>query len=304
MSRSTNPGRSLRRQLKQLFKSQLHTLFAQGQRLGFDILPRHFYSEIPDLRVLRSSTSWQKPYSMKGVPGVETEEQLSWLKNLVSPQGQSRLIQEGVHQLACRDNGEAGYGPVEADVLHCFIFKNKPRRIFQIGCGVTTAICLRAAAEASYRPKIICVEPYPNQFLRGAAARGDIELVAQRVQDTDPGRAAEMEAGDLFFVDSSHTLGPAGEVTRIILEFLPRLQKDVHVHFHDIYFPYDYPGDVLDKALFFTHETALLMAFLTLNTHFRILCSLGMLHHYQQEEAFKAVSPLRPRPLPGRCEDR
>ncbi|HEX5397662.1 MAG TPA: class I SAM-dependent methyltransferase [Verrucomicrobiae bacterium] len=294
MAENKEPGTSLRRRVKQLFKSQLHTLFAQGQRLGFDILPRHFYSEIPDLRVLRRTTSWQKPYSMKGVSGVEPGEQLAWLKDMVPPEVRSRLKQQKVHQLASKDNGEAGYGPVEADALYCFILQHKPRQIFQIGCGVSTAVCLRAAAEASYRPRIICVEPYPNPFLLGAATKGDIELVKEKVQDTDAGLAAEMRAGDLFFVDSSHTLGPAGEVTRIMLEFLPRLHRGVYIHFHDIYFPYDYPGDILDNALFFTHETALLMAFLSFNPHFRILCSLGMLHHKRQEELSKMFPSYNP----------
>jgi len=65
-----------------------------------------------------------------------------------------------------------------------------------------------------------------------------------------------LAAGDLFFVDSTHTLGPAGEATRIILEFLPRLRKDVLIHFHDIVFPYDYTPDILDGAMFFPHESA------------------------------------------------
>lgn len=287
-------GKSLKRKFKQFFKSQLHTVFAQGQRLGFDILPRHFYSEIPDLRLLRGTDAWRKPCSLTGVLGASVTDQLAWLQAMVPPEVQSQLKQQDVHQLACRDNGEAGYGPVEADVLHSFMLKHRPRQIFQIGCGVSTAICLRAAAEAAYRPRIICVEPYPTDFLRRAAAKKDIELVMQKLQDMDPHRVTELADGDLFFVDSSHTLGPAGEVTRIMLEFLPRLHQGVYAHFHDIYLPYDYPGDVLDKALFFTHETALLLAFLTLNPHFQIMCSLGMLHHQNQPDLLKLFARYVP----------
>jgi hypothetical protein len=197
--------KSVKRRLKEFFKSQLHTLFAQGQRLGFDILPRHFYSEIPDLRILRGTDSWKKPYSLIGVPGASAADQSAWLQAMVPPAVQSDLKQKDVHQLACRDNGEDGYGPVEADVLHCFVLKHRPRQIFQIGCGVSTAICLRAAAEAGYRPRIICVEPYPTEFLRRAAAQKDIELVMQKLQDMDPQCVTELADGDLFFVDSSHT---------------------------------------------------------------------------------------------------
>ena len=285
---------SLMRKFKVVLKTWLHMLFEQGQRLGFDILPRHFYSEIPELRALRKTAPWRTPYSMLGVDGVNVDEQMAWLRELAPPALQAYWKQNDVHRLACEDNGEEGYGAIEAEVLHGFIVKHKPRRIFQIGCGVSTAVCLRAAG-TSYRPRIICVEPHPTEFLRRAAGKKDIELIVQKVQDIDAQRVKELEAGDLFFVDSTHTLGPAGEVTRIVLEFLPRLSHGVYAHFHDIHFPYDYAGDVLDKALFFAHETALLLAFLTLNPHFRILGCLSMLHHRKAQE----MKQLFPRYLPA-----
>ena len=40
--------------LRVLYKRVLRKVFEAGQHLGFDILPRHFYSEIPDIRVLRA----------------------------------------------------------------------------------------------------------------------------------------------------------------------------------------------------------------------------------------------------------
>ena len=37
------------RRLRDRLKGNLRTLFALGQRAGFDILPRHFYSSVPDV---------------------------------------------------------------------------------------------------------------------------------------------------------------------------------------------------------------------------------------------------------------
>ncbi len=224
---------------------------------------------------------------MLGVIGVCLQEQLHWVEDIVTPELRARLRLSDIHRQACLDNGEDGYGPTEADFLRCFILRVKPKRIFQIGCGVSTAVCLRAAAETPYAPRVTCVEPYPSAFLRRSCNDGVIELVQQKLQDIDPAQVTELRDGDLFFVDSSHTLGPAGEVTRIVLEFLPRLSKGVFAHFHDIYFPYDYAGDVLENALFFPHESALLLAFLTLNPHYRILASLAMLHHGNREGLLK-----------------
>ena len=44
---------------KTLGKQALGMLFQGGQRIGFDILPRHFYSAIPEVRALRRSETWR-----------------------------------------------------------------------------------------------------------------------------------------------------------------------------------------------------------------------------------------------------
>ncbi|HVA49260.1 MAG TPA: class I SAM-dependent methyltransferase [Pirellulales bacterium] len=183
---------------------------------------------------------------------------------------------------------------IEADFLFCFVAFHRPARIVQIGCGVSTAVCLLAAQDAGYRPEIICIEPYPNRFLREAARNGEIRLVESKVQEAHVEIPGELSAGDLFFVDSTHTLGPAGEVTRIILELLPLLPTGTWVHFHDVVFPYDYPRRLLSSELFFGHESALLLAFLTYNRRFAIAASLSMLHYACAEELQRILPNYRP----------
>ena len=236
---------------------------------------------------------------MHGVAGNQPEEQLQWVEGVVTPELRPRLAQGDIHRQACLDNGEDGYGLVEAEFLHCFIQRFRPKLIIQVGCGVSTAVCLRAAAELAYHPRIICVEPYPTTFIARCREAGKVELVREKLQDVDPKLITELQAGDLFFVDSSHTLGPAGEVTRIILDFLPLTAKGVLAHFHDISFPYDYQGDLLDDALFFGHESALLLAFLTFNPHFRLLGSFAMLHHKRRQ----ALAEIFPRYVPAPFAD-
>ena len=53
----------------------------------------------------------------------------------------------------------------------------------------------------------------------------------------------------MLFVDATHTVKPGSEVNRIILDVLPRLDAGVFVHFHDIYFPYDYQRGLLSSEL-------------------------------------------------------
>ena len=259
---------ALKRNLKNALKSGMRRLFEGGQRLGFDVLPRHFYSEIPDVQQLRQSDHWKSPFSMIGVEGADAEGQLAFVREVCTPDLVERMRAGELHRRASEENGETGYGPIEADFLYAFVRSKRPRQIFQIGCGVTTALCLMAAEDAGYTPEIVCVDPYPTDYLKRLAREGKVTLVEQKVELVELGRISALGNDLLFFVDSTHTLGPAGEVSRIILEMLPRLKAGAWVHFHDISFPYDYDRNTLDSALVFPHESVLLHAFLAYNRRF------------------------------------
>lgn len=278
--------------MKAKLKQLLSQAFIAGQRLKVDLLPRHFYSEIPDIRLLRRTRWWRRPYTMKGVSGRSSPGQWQWLESVVSPEDRDYFNTNQIHADACRENGFVGYGELEAELLYAFVRWLKPRRIIQIGCGVSTAVCLRALDGTDV--EITCVEPYPNEFLSRAAAEGKIKLLGEPVQELDPGFVEALDENDLFFVDSTHTLGPAGEVSRIILELLPRLKTGVYAHFHDIWFPYDYYRHILSQPQFFWHESVLLLAFLTYNSDFEMLCSTSMLHYEQQAELRRMFTHYQP----------
>lgn len=265
--------------LKAFLKSSIRRAFVFGQAMGVDVLPRHFYSEIPSIQTLRKSHAWRKRYTMKGIAGADCQQQLAFVRDCCPEPLIERLREIRVFEQACRRNGEEGFGVVEADFLFCFVAAYRPARIVQVGCGVSTAVCLMAANQAGYHPEITCIEPYPNRFLQEADRIGEIRLIEQKVEEANFDVGTHLRAGDLFFVDSTHTLGPAGEVTRIIIEMLPELPAGAWVHFHDVVFPYDYSRRVLSSELFFGHESALLLAFLTYNTRFAIAASLSMLHY-------------------------
>ena len=279
---------------KALLKQSFVKVFHLGQRLGLDILPRHFYSEIPSIPKLRTTEHWRLPYSMAGVQGMDPESQLAFVRGVVTADVQQYLEQHDVSAEAARDNGELGYGPIESQLLFAVVATRRPRQIVQIGCGVSTALCISAGKFAGYRPEIACVDPYPTDFLKSAAQKGDINLIERPVETIGLDFFSCLREGDLFFVDSTHTLGPAGEVTRIIVEMLPRLSTGVFVHFHDILFPYDYAPAILSDTMFFQHESPLLHAFLCMNSNFRVCASMSWLHHRRQVELAAIFPRYRP----------
>jgi hypothetical protein len=267
------------RKQREKAKSVLHGLFVLAQRCGWDILPRYFYSSIPAIHELKQTGDWKKASSMTGVNGTDLNSQLEFLRSCCTPSLQDRIEQTSIHDYASSENDNSGgFGPIEAEVLFCYISTKRPRKIVQVGCGVSTAVILLAAKEANYKPEIVCIEPYPSNYLMRAAKNNLIELVSMPAQDVDLEVMTGINEGDLLFVDSTHSVRPGSEVNRIILEVLPRLPSGATVHFHDIFFPYDYQPSLMTN-LFFHGESTLLHAFLIGNRRYSIAVSLCMLHH-------------------------
>lgn len=250
-----------------------------AQRFGMDVGAHHFYSNEVDYRTLRDTLAWRRPHEMTGVRGHEVRAQATTVRGWLSDEVRTRLSAGGLYWRACDRNRSVGYGPIESDVLYGFVSAVRPSRIIQVGAGVSTAVMLEAAADAALDVDIRCIDPYPNEFLRSVHDRGEITLIAAPAQQVDLAVFGELRDGDLLFVDSTHTVKPGSEVNRIILDILPTLAPGVHVHFHDIYFPYDYVGNLLHGALFAWNETALLHAFLINNDRAEITVSCSMLHH-------------------------
>lgn len=283
------------RDLRQAGKDSLRWIFEFGQKLGFDLLPRHFYSSVPGIQQLRTTQSWRKPFEMFAVAGAGLDEQSTYLSSLFPPALRTEISKLDVQGQAARENGQGGgYGVIEADVLYAFILANKPKRIVQVGCGVSTSIILRAAAAGGYKPEIICVEPYPSAFLTEAERKGLIRLHKQGAEECPRDVMINLGSGDFLFIDSTHAVKPGSEVNRIILDVLPRLAGGVLVHFHDIHFPYDYQRGILDDELFFSAESSLLHAFLIGNSRCMILCSLSMLHFSAPESIRSAIAHYDP----------
>ncbi len=279
-----------------LGKRCLRRLLEIGQNVGVDVLPRHFYSQVPDFRALGRDQRWQRPYSMAGVRGVDVAAQLRWLEETCPPGLASQLSRLDLHARAAAANGAVGYGPVESDILYCLVRSRRPRRMIQIGAGASTWVALQAARDGATALRITAVDPYPTPFLERLAADGDIELLANPVQGVDVDLLASLAAGDVLFVDSTHTVSAGSDVNYLILEVLPRLTAGVLVHFHDVTMPYDYGPGLMSTDLFFWSESVLLHAYLADNPRVEIRLGCAMLHDAALD-AFRARIPTYDPPM-------
>lgn len=275
--------------MKDTLKHLSFRLFRWGARAGLYVAPAHYYVPLANPAALeRTRSVWARKSDL---PGVETDldTQVALLQEVCRPYREEYAGNPTYLEAVKRHFGP-GYGYVEAQALHAVVRHYRPRRVIEVGSGVSTVCILRALerneAEDGQPFSLTCVEPYPTPTLQ---ALEGIRLVQAPVQTCPLDLFDELGDGDLLFIDSSHTVRPGSDVNHLILEVLPRLAPGVLVHVHDIYFPYDYPRDVL-KTYFQWMESSLLRAYLTHNTRDRILFCLSQLH-YDRQAALKEVFP-------------
>lgn len=140
--------------------------------------------------------------------------------------------------------------------LYTIIAETKPRRYVEVGSGNSTKVAHKAVKDHGLSTKITSIDPYPRAEIDGLAH----EIVRKPFEDVDTRWLAELEAGDILFIDNSHRMLPNSDATVFFLETLPALKPGVIVHIHDIYLPYDYPQFMCDR--FYSEQYGLAIALL------------------------------------------
>jgi hypothetical protein len=264
-------------------------------RLGIHILPKHYYTPIPDYHWLRQHPeAWMGRAPLTGVRW-NLDEQVEWLAHICGPYYREVAGLKWCEEASQKAFGP-GFGPIESQVLHCFIRSQAPRHIVEIGSGMSTMCMLNALdmnrQESRPPSEVVCVEPYPSEALR---ENRNITLISQPCQMVPRSVFAELRSGDLLFIDSSHAVKLGSDVIRIYLDIILGLSTGVFIHIHDIFLPYLYPRAALSYP-FGSQETALLLALLTNNEHLSVLASLSALHYDRTLELAKIASDYRPQP--------
>jgi hypothetical protein len=130
----------------------------------------------------------------------------------------------------------AWFSPLDAIALTGMLHGHDPGRFVEIGSGVSTKYARRAIQRYGLRTRITSIDPEP----RNAVDKLCDQVIRQPLERCDTALFETLEAGDIFFLDSSHRSFQGSDVTVFFLEILPRLKSGVIVHVHDIYLPYDY----------------------------------------------------------------
>src|SRR5262249_23749926 len=99
--------------------------------------------------------------------------------------------------------------------------------------------------------------------------RERIDLRAQMLQDVPLSLFEELGPNDVLFIDSTHVSKIGSDVNHLFFQVLPALRSGVWIHFHDIYYPFEYPREWIYERRAW-QEAYLLRAFLQYNSAFSI----------------------------------
>jgi hypothetical protein len=251
-------------------------LFLDWERHGFHVTPVHFYEAIPDTRSL-PETLWSQPSGLVGID-MNDSVQLDLLRNHFP-----KFRDEYENFPAEPPPGQRRpFRGTDVLVAYCMVRHFQPRLIIEVGSGFSSLVLAQAAAK-NKSSTLICIDPFPGELLRNGSIPALQLLIEKKVQDLDVQFFSQLDAGDILFIDTSHTVKIGGDVNYLFLEVLPRLQPGVIVHVHDIFLPFEYRRRwVLNECRFWT-EQYLLQAFLTFNSEFEVLLANYYLSHYHKE---------------------
>lgn len=259
-------------------------LFLNWEKHGFHVTPVHFYEPIPDTQSL-PETLWSKPSELIGID-MKDSVQLDLLQNHFA-----KFRSEYESLSAEPPPGEVWpFSRTDVLVAYCMVRHFQPRRIIEVGSGFSSLVLGQAAAK-NENSALICIDPFPHQLVRENSrvpALGSV--IESKVQEIGLAFFSQLEAGDILFIDSSHTVKAGGDVNYLFLEVLPRLKPGVITHVHDIFFPFDYRRDWMLEEFRFWTEQYLLQAFLIFNSEFEVLMANSYLNHYYLPD-LKAAFP-------------
>lgn len=165
------------------------------------------------------------------------------------------------------------YGSGDALVLAAMIAIKQPKRIIEIGSGFSSACMLDVIDVLKLDTTLIFVEPHPDRlyYLLTEADRARCRIITAPVQQVDLGVFRELTANDILFIDSSHVVKSNSDVAFEIFNILPALNDGVIVHFHDMFWPFEYPVEWIFNRKYSWNEIYFLRAFLMYNKAYRIL---------------------------------
>lgn len=256
--------------------------------------PGHYYSPIPNYDEIeaRESQIWGAvPPRLAGIQ-LNVDEQLALFERLTEYYDELPFKPGKCDNMRYHfDNPSYSYS--DGIILYAMLRELKPNRVIEVGSGYSSCVMMDTnELFLNNSVQVSFIEPYP-QLLHSLMKAEDVneyQIIPEALQDVDPKIFSQLQSNDILFIDSTHVSKINSDVNMIFFEILPRLTEGVYVHFHDIFYPFEYPKDWVYEGRCWT-ESYLLRAFLEFNNAFEIAFFTTFLEHFF-EDRFRERMPL------------
>ncbi|MGV8947235.1 MAG: class I SAM-dependent methyltransferase [Lutibacter sp.] len=250
-------------------------------------MPGHFYSTIVSIDEIKAKEDevW-KGILIDGIAEVNlnVQNQINLLSELSSYYNEIPFKGESQEHIRYSFENEM-YSYTDGIILYSMMRHFKPKRIIEIGSGHSSAIMLDVN-NIFFNDSITLtfIEPYTKRLfsLINDEDRKNTLIIEKKVQDVDLSYFKKLESGDILFIDSTHVSKCGSDLNFILFEILPILQQGVFIHFHDIFYPFEYPKAWVYRG-FNWNENYILRAFLMNNSNYQIKIFSHYLHLFHKE---------------------
>jgi hypothetical protein len=256
--------------------------------------PGHFYSPFPSISDIQRNEArifGEIPRTLKCID-LQESQQMALIEECIPYYAELPFSAQQSHGARYFFENPM-YSYSDAIFLYCMIRRLRPRRIIEVGSGYSSCVILDTN-ELFFNGSIqtTFVDPHPERLLSliKDSDKRTVRMISRRLQDTDPQIFEELESNDILFVDSTHVSKIDSDVNHIFFDILPRLARGVHIHFHDIQYPFEYPKDWIYEGRTWT-EAYLLRSFLACNTCFTVVLMNTFLEYFHREW-FEREMPL------------
>jgi hypothetical protein len=237
--------------------------------------PGHFYSPIVDpVEAGRHlDAMWAKPLPAQ-LPAIalDRSEMVAAWRNLLPFLSTVPFLETKRRRYRFFfDNPTYSWG--DGSVLHAMVRRHKPKRLMEIGSGYSSACTLDTVEHyLKWNCELTFIEPHA-QLLRKIVGKDTdkVRIFEMPVQQIPLSEFDRLQENDILFIDSTHVMRTGSDVCFELFEILPRLASGVLVHFHDIFWPFEYGRSWAVDENRSWNEAYAVRAFLSHNSAWKIV---------------------------------
>ena len=263
--------------------------FKQVSKEVLYVPPGHFFSPIVDRTEAEAHLrNIDASYHHDSIPGIsiDRDQMVAMWHKLLPFMTKAPFSEKPITGLRYGFVNPA-YSWADGSILHAMVRFSRPRRLIEIGCGWSSACALDTAdLHLPGECDFTFIEPHTELLKKLLAKKGGptrVQIMECGVQEVPPSTFELLVAGDILFIDSTHVLRTGSDVCYELFEILPRISSGVLVHFHDVFWPFEYPWNWVVEENRSWNEVYAIRAFLTENPCWQIVMFNDYMARFERE---------------------